>query len=117
MAKALKSVKDNKEKNSRLTSEEFRRIEDELIIVVNKLSKVGLQEYATYLSHPFRIFWTNLLAGTSRGLGFLLGATIVIALVSYIITLLVDLPIIGEFFQNLNEFLEHSRNNYSNGID
>lgn len=101
--------------NTRLNSDEFQKIEDELITVVNKLSKVGLEEYATYLQHPWRIVWSNLLAGTARGLGFLLGAAIVIAIISYLMTLLVDLPVIGEFFQNLNDFLETNSDVYSAG--
>src|SRR3989339_455477 len=85
-------------------------LENKIDETINKLSRVGLHEYATYLSHPWRIFWSNLLAGTARGLGFLFGVTIIIAIISYVVTMLVDLPIVGEFFGNLNEFLQQNIN-------
>lgn len=93
---------------------EFIKVEKEVKDTIDKLSRVGLHEYATYLSHPGRIFWTNLLAGTARGLGFLLGAAIVLAVFSYLVSVLVDLPYIGEFFLNLNKFLEQSTELYNN---
>ncbi|OGJ51771.1 hypothetical protein A2335_00540 [Candidatus Peregrinibacteria bacterium RIFOXYB2_FULL_32_7] len=115
--KHLKKNDNNVDKltGSRLKSSEFSKVEDELIQTVDKLSRVGLQEYATYLSHPFRIFWTNLLAGTARGLGFLFGAAIVLAVISYVFAILIDLPVVGKFFVNLNEFLEQSTNIYIQG--
>jgi len=53
--KHLKKNDNNVDKltGSRLKSSEFSKVEDELIQTVDKLSRVGLQEYATYLSHPF----------------------------------------------------------------
>ncbi len=100
---ATKSKEKTKLKKDKL---EIVNAEKKLIHSIDKLSRAGLHEYATYLSNPLRIFWSNLLAGTARGLGFLFGATIVIAVISYMIAFLVDIPIIGEFFTNLNKYLE-----------
>ncbi len=72
----------------------------------------GLAEYIMYLASPFRIFWTNLLAGIGRGLGFVLGATIVVALLVYVVSqILVEIPVVGHFFQWLNTFLQENIQN------
>lgn len=41
------------------------------------------------------MLWPNFVAGVARGFGALVGATIVIALVGWLLTILIDLPLIG----------------------
>ena len=72
-----------------------------------KVEKSGLRDYVEFLSSPWRVFGINFLVGTARGLGLIMGVSMVIALVGYIITqILVDLPVVGEFFSSLYEFLK-----------
>ncbi len=50
--------------------------------------------------------WLNLLAGIFRGLGFLLGATVILAIAVYILVqILGNLPIVGEWFATIGEFV------------
>lgn len=59
-----------------------------------------LTDFLEYLKNPWKIFWANFLAGLARGFGFILGATVVVSLFVYIvITLLVQLPIVGDTIQ------------------
>lgn len=77
--------------------------------IIHKLRKVELQEFTNYLHSPWRIFWANFLAGTARGLGFLLGATIILTVVGFILTkVLSHVPYIGEFFQAVEVWIEHA---------
>lgn len=72
-----------------------------------KIENSGIRDYVEFLSSPWRVFGINFLVGTARGLGLIIGVSMVIALVGYIITqILVDLPIVGEFFTSLYEFLK-----------
>lgn len=72
-----------------------------------KIEKAGLKDYIEFLSSPWRVFGVNFLVGTARGLGLIIGVSMVIAIVGYIITqILVDLPVVGEFFSSLYEFLK-----------
>lgn len=72
-----------------------------------KIEKAGLKDYIEFLSSPWRVFGVNFLVGTARGLGLIIGVSVVIAIVGYVITqILVDLPIVGEFFSSLYEFLK-----------
>lgn len=74
----------------------------------------GLYEYVMYLSSPLRIFFSNLLAGIGRGLGFVLGATVVVALIVYIVgKILVDIPLVGKSFQWLDQILKESLEKYN----
>lgn len=76
----------------------------------------GLFEYTRYLKSPFRIMYTNLLAGMARGLGFVLGATVIVAIVVYIVSkILVDIPVVGTFFEWLNQVLQENLDKTSTG--
>lgn len=37
----------------------------------------GLEEWVTYMRSPWRIIWTNFIAGLFRGLGTVIGATVI----------------------------------------
>lgn len=72
-----------------------------------KIEKAGLKDYIEFLSSPWRVFGVNFLVGTARGLGLIIGVSMVIAIVGYVITqILVDLPVVGDFFSSLYEFLK-----------
>ena len=49
-----------------------------------------------YIRSPWKMLWPNFVAGVARGFGALVGATIVIALVGWFLTTLIDLPLIGK---------------------
>lgn len=69
--------------------------------------KVELEEFRYYLKSPWKIFWANFLAGTARGLGLLIGVTLVVALVGFIIKeYLANIPIVGEFFLAVDKWIE-----------
>jgi len=73
---------------------------------VQALQTSGFKEYIDYMGRPWYTFWLNLLVGIARGLGFVIGATVVVALVVWIISrILTQLPFVGEFFETLGEFL------------
>lgn len=88
---------------------EVLKAEKKIDKVLDSLTKSGIKEYWTYLSSPKRVFMTNLLAGIARGFGIVLGATVVVSVVVFVIgKILSGIPIVGEFFQWLNTFLEES---------
>ncbi|CAA6828076.1 MAG: Unknown protein [uncultured Thiotrichaceae bacterium] len=56
-----------------------------------------LKEFIRYSSSPWRIIWTNFVAGLFRGLGTIIGASVFIAFIIWVLTLFVDVPLIGEY--------------------
>ena len=84
---------------------ELKRLEK----IIDKLRRIVLQEFTNYLQSPWRIFWANFLAGTARGLGFLIGAALVLTLVGIIITqVLSQIPLVGDFFQAANVWIQQA---------
>lgn len=53
-----------------------------------------------------QVYWMNFIRGIFFGLGSVLGGTILVALIIWIISLFVNWPGIGDFFQQLLDTLE-----------
>ena len=65
-----------------------------------KKANDNLKEFIRYSSSPWRIVWTNFVAGVFRGLGAIIGASVFIAAMIWMLTLFVDIPLIGEYASN-----------------
>jgi hypothetical protein len=72
-----------------------------------KLRERELELFTMYFEKPWKIFFINFFAGTAKGLGFFLGAAIVIAILTYFLgQFLSGVPYLGDFFQNASEWLK-----------
>lgn len=81
--------------------------DEEIRRIARKLSHGGLDEFVAYLRSPWRIIWANLLAGIFRGLGFVLGATVVLAIATTVlVNWLGSLPWVGDFFREMGSFVQ-----------
>lgn len=78
-----------------------------------------LEEFIRYSSSPWRIVWTNFVAGVFRGLGAIIGASLVIAALIWALTLFADWPLIGEYADNIkNTVTQYVRDtNYNDEFD
>ena len=84
-----------------------KRLHRRLIMELQKLSrdleKFNLAEYMELLNNPRRYLLVNFAGGIARGLGIAIGATLLAAVVFYILQRMVvlNLPIIGDFIAEL----------------
>ncbi len=81
----MSNSKDKKSRNKPLSTRE------------KKLAAEAMEYFIQYVSSPWRIIWVNFLAGIFRGLGALIGASIVLALLIWVLSKLVDVPLVGEY--------------------
>ena len=72
--------------------------------LIDAIESVGLEEFMEYIRSPWKMLWPNFVAWVARGFGALVGASIVIALIGWILTTLIDLPLIGK---RLEPYVEH----------
>ena len=66
-----------------------------------KEASQALKDFIRYSSSPWRIVWTNLVAGIFRGLGAVIGASVFIAFLIWALTLFVDVPLIGKYAEEV----------------
>lgn len=89
---AEKSTKSQTEKDAEALRKAFKEMQ--------------VREFVTYLRSPWRIMWHNFVAGIFRGLGTIIGVTVVFAFLIWLLAGLVNFPLIGQHFSDLKSMLE-----------
>ena len=69
----------------------------------------GLVDYLEYIQSGKRIMAANFKAGVARGLGITVGMSLVLGIVAWVLTLLVDLPLIGEYAAQVEAYMNEYR--------
>ena len=72
-------------------------------LLLQRLDNAGLTEYVKLSQKTGRILWLNFLSGIARGLGFSIGATLVLAVVYKILARLIsmNIPYLTELLQQV----------------
>ena len=74
--------------------------------LIKVFEAAGVVDYLEYLQSGKRIMWVNFKAGVAKGFGITIGMTVVVAIFIWILTMLVDLPLIGEYFQEAKIYID-----------
>lgn len=92
-----------------ITSEDLgiiRRYLERLILIIERSR---IREYMMLTDSKRRLFFINFVAGLGKGFGQAIGFTVLAALVLYVISTWVELPVIGEFIAKLINIVEKYR--------
>ena len=83
--------------------------------LVKIFEAAGVVDYLQYLQSSKRILWTNFKAGIAKGFGITIGMSLVLGIFVWILTMLVSLPVVGEYFQKGEDYItEYTENtNYN----
>ena len=79
--------------------------------LVKIFEAAGVVDYLEYLQSGKRIMWVNFKAGIARGFGITVGMTLVVGVFVWILTMLVDLPLIGEYFEDTKQYVNEYTEN------
>lgn len=88
---------------------------DSLIVSLAELAKrlddASVAEYVEFMRSPRRVAWSNFVAGIARGFGIAIGASVLMAVFLYILSVVIELnvPIIGKLIADIVKFVEHYR--------
>jgi hypothetical protein len=79
--------------------------------LVKVFEAAGVVEYLEYLQSGKRIMWINFKAGIARGFGVTVGMTVVLGAFIWVLTMLVDLPVVGEYFEDTKRYVNEYADN------
>lgn len=87
--------------------------------LIKTFEAAGVVDYLQYLQSSKRILWTNFQAGIAKGFGITIGATVVLGIFIWILTKLVSLPFIGEYFEKAETQIEEyvDKTNYTDEFE
>lgn len=94
---------------------ETKQAEEELAEIAKTFEQIGFRDFINFLQSPKKIMFRNFLAGIFRGVGIVIGMTVVVALIVWTLTQMVDFPLIGQYFQDLLNLLESAPTIIPNG--
>lgn len=86
-----------------LDKETVIKIKESLMKLISDFHKLGIAEYIEMVRSPKRMIYVNFLAGLARGLGVVVGATLLGAIFLSFLFKIADLnlPLIGEYIARL----------------
>jgi hypothetical protein len=79
--------------------------------LVKVFEAAGVVEYLEYLQSGKKIMWVNFKAGIARGFGVTVGMTVVLGVFIWVLTMLVDLPVVGEYFEDAKRYVNEYADN------
>jgi hypothetical protein len=79
--------------------------------IVKMFEAAGVVDYLEYLQSGKRIMWVNFRAGVAKGFGITIGMSVVLAVFVWLLTMLVDLPVIGEYFEDAMAYVNEYATN------
>ncbi len=88
------------EKDSPDALSELSKKVDRLSTIMERLNLVY---YLELFRKPWKLFFVNLLAGMARGLGFVLGASLLVGLLIWILKPFISIPLLGKFIAKIIE--------------
>jgi hypothetical protein len=93
----------NKKTSTNLSDEDLLAIEKKLL----KLRTKELKVYSFYHNRPFKLLFVNLMEGIAKGIGFVIGGTVIVAITALILTkYFSEIPVVGEYFNQVGQWLE-----------
>lgn len=87
--------------------------------LIKTFEAAGVIDYLQYLQSSRKILWTNFQAGIAKGFGLTIGATVVLGIFIWLLTKLVSLPFIGEYFEKIEGQIQEyaERTNYTDEFE
>lgn len=91
-------------------AEHARAVTREVDRIAKIVERMNLGDYIGLLQRPGRLLWLNFLAGLARGLGTILGATLLVSLIIAIANWIIksNLPGVSHFLQNFVSLIQSS---------
>ncbi|PID44969.1 MAG: hypothetical protein CSB47_10635 [Proteobacteria bacterium] len=65
----------------------------------------SMENFVLYVSSPWRVVWVNFIAGVFRGLGAVIGASIVIAIIIWLLSLFTQMPLVGKYAKDVEDIV------------
>lgn len=79
--------------------------------LVKVFEAAGVVDFLEYLQSGKRVMWLNFKAGVAKGLGITVGMTVILGVLVWVLTMLVDVPLVGQYFAEAQSYVtEYAEN-------
>lgn len=88
---------------------EVKRLNTRLDKIADSLERSDFKDIVENYMNPKKRMITNFTAGLARGLGMTVGTFVILGLLGYILSLFVDMPLIGDYIADLQGYIDKSK--------
>ncbi|ODP30388.1 DUF5665 domain-containing protein [Paenibacillus sp. PK4536] len=88
---------------------EVKRLNERLDQIAESLDKAEIQDIIENYSSVKRRLVVNFVAGAARGLGLSLGTIVILAILGFILSQMVSLPLIGNYIAQILDYVKASQ--------
>ncbi|WP_134685904.1 DUF5665 domain-containing protein [Brevibacillus migulae] len=92
--------------------QQVRQVNQRMDKIAIFLEDIRLADVIQNYTAPRKLLWTNFLAGLARGLGLTIGTAIVLAILGWLLSKFISIPIIGEYVKQLIDYVGSYRSPY-----
>lgn len=85
---------------------EVKRLNGKLDSIADMLEKADFKDILENYTNPKKRVLTNFVAGLSRGLGLSVGTFVILGLLGWMLSLFVDLPMVGDYIKSLQDYIQ-----------
>lgn len=85
---------------------EVKHLNSRLNQIADMLDKAEFKDIVENYTNPKKRIITNFTAGLARGLGLSVGTFVVLGLLGYILSIFVDMPLIGKYLGDLQNYID-----------
>lgn len=89
--------------------QEVRKLNERMDKIALFLEDIRLADVIQNYTAPRRLLLTNFLAGLARGLGLTIGTAIVLAILGWVFSKFLSVPIIGDYIRQIMEYVNAYR--------
>jgi len=91
--------------NSKIKTTDIQELNNQVVKLTNEISRLRQSNFNETYKNPYLFILLNFFVGLLRGFGYIVGATIVVALLFYILSKITLIPIFGDFIKYLIKYL------------
>jgi len=92
--------------------QQVRQVNHRMDKIAIFLEDIRLADVIQNYTAPRKLLWTNFLAGLARGLGLTIGTAIVLAILGWLLSKFISIPIIGDYVKQLIDYVNSYKGSY-----
>jgi len=92
--------------------QQVRQVNHRMDKIAIFLEDIRLADVIQNYTAPRKLLWTNFLAGLARGLGLTIGTAIVLAILGWLLSKFISIPIIGDYVKQLIDYVNTYKGSY-----
>ncbi len=92
-----------------MEEKEEKTLIESITTLTELVKQLRSERYLQMVDNRKRFLFYNFIAGMARGVGWALGATVVLGLVVWIISYLINVPLLGDWIGNIIDYIQETR--------